>query len=252
MKGKIALITGGTSGIGRATAVGFAQAGATVVVCGRRQAQGEETIDLVRQAGSDGSFVQTDVSDEAAVQSLIGQTVERYGRLDYAFNNAGIGGDIGPLVACTRESWDQVISTNLTGVWLCMKYELQRMLQQGGGVIVNTASVAGVWGSPGMSAYVASKHAVVGLTKAAALEYAAAGVRVNVVAPAGILTDMVTNMMNEEMLTAFANSHPVGRLGQPEEVAQAVVWLCSDAASFITGHTLMIDGGTTAGVNPLG
>ena len=251
MQDKVALVTGGTAGIGRAAAVAFARQGARVVVCARREAQGEQTLQLIRDAGGDGFFMQADVSDEPAMQGLIQAIVERYGRLDYAFNNAGFGGLPGPMVQGTRENWDRVISVNLTGTWLCMKYELQQMLPQGHGAIVNMASVGGVFGTPGIAPYVAAKHGIVGLTKTAAMEYAPFGVRINVVAPGGINTEMLDQLMlPPEALQKFGEFHPIKRLGTPEEVANAVVWLCSDQATYVTGTVFMVDGGVTAGVNP--
>jgi NAD(P)-dependent dehydrogenase (short-subunit alcohol dehydrogenase family) len=251
MESKVALVTGGTAGIGRAAAVAFARRGARVVVCGRREAEGEQTMQLVRAAGGDGFFVQADVSDELAVQQLIQTIVERYDRLDYAFNNAGVGGIPGPMADGTRENWDYVIGVNLTGTWLCMKSEIQQMLRQGHGAIVNMASVGGVWGTPGISSYVAAKHGIVGLTKTAAYEYAPFGIRINVVGPGGIHTEMLDIILpTPEIRQKFSQFHPVKRLGQPEEVANTVVWLCSDEASFITGATIMVDGGVSSSVNP--
>jgi NAD(P)-dependent dehydrogenase (short-subunit alcohol dehydrogenase family) len=251
MQDKVALVTGGTAGIGQATAVAFARLGARVVVCGRREAEGQQTVELIRAAGGDGFFMQADISDEPAVQRLIQAIVERYDRLDYAFNNAGYGGIPGPMVEGTRENWEQVISVNLTGTWLCMKFELQQMLRQGHGAIVNMASVGGVWGTAGIAPYVAAKHGIVGLTKTAAFECAPFGVRINVVGPGGIETAMLSQIMPPELMQKFGQFHPIKRLGQPEEVANTVVWLCSDQASFVTGATIMVDGGVTSGVNPL-
>lgn len=254
MKDKIVFITGATSGIGRATAIAFAAQGAKVVATGRRQAEGEETVALMAAAGGEGIFVQTDVTDETAVANAIETTINTYGRLDYAVNNAGYGGTPGPMFQIPRAEWDKIIAINLTGVWLCMQYELQRMLPQQSGSIVNVTSVAGVWGTPGASPYSAAKHGVEGLTKTAALEYARANIRVNTVAPAGVRTPMLDQGFggNEEAIAGFAQMHPLGRIGTPEEIAEAILWLCSDKASFVTGHTLMTDAGVTAGVNPLG
>ncbi len=253
MQGKVALVTGATSGIGRATAVAFARRGARVVVCGRREAEGRQTVEALRAVGSDGFFMAVDVSDEAAVEALVAATVERYGRLDYAFNNAGYGDAPGPLHSIARKDWDRMIAVHLTGTWACMKYELQQMLPQGGGVIVNMASVAGVIGAVGLSSYVAVKHGIMGLTKTAAVEYAPFGIRINVVGPGGVVTEGLEGLLAMPAVAAhFTQTHPVNRLGRPEEVANAVVWLCSDEASFMTGAAMMIDGGVTAGLNPFG
>jgi NAD(P)-dependent dehydrogenase (short-subunit alcohol dehydrogenase family) len=248
-EGKVALVTGGGSGIGRATALAFARAGARVVVADIGVAGGTETVQLIHQAGGAATFVETDVSQAAAVAALIAKAVSTYGRLDWAHNNAGIEGVEARTADYPEEDWDRVIAINLKGVWLCMKYEILQMQQQGGGAIVNTASIAGLVGAYRMPAYVASKHGVAGLTKAAALEYAKAGIRVNAVCPGVIRTPMVERFFfqrhprAESRLTAF---EPIGRLGTPQEVAEAVVWLCSDAASFVTGHTMAVDGGIVA------
>ena len=252
LQGKVGIVTGGTSGIGRDTAVLFAKAGAKVVVAGRRESEGKETIDLVRAAGGDGLFVKTDVSRTTDVRALIQKTVEKFGSLDVAFNNAGIEGSWSPIAEQSEEDWDRVIGINLKGVWLCLKYEIQHMLKQGnGGAIVNMASVAGFIGSAGAAAYCASKHGVIALTKTAALENARSGIRVNVVCPAVIETPMGERLWGAPEAKKFAlGLHPIGRFGMPMEVAEAVVWMCSDRASFMTGQSLVLDGGFLAGPNP--
>jgi NAD(P)-dependent dehydrogenase (short-subunit alcohol dehydrogenase family) len=246
--GKVALVTGAGSGIGRASAQAFANAGASVVVADVVVAGGEETVQLIKKAGGEASFVQADVSKASEVEALVRHTVETYGRLDYAHNNAGIEGAAAGTVDHPEDVWDRVIAINLKGVWLCMKYEIPEMLKQGGGAIVNTASVAGLTGSAGSIAYTASKHGVVGLTRATALEYAKQGIRVNAVCPGGVRTAMVERVIGgdptiEAYITAL---EPMGRLAAPEEVAQAVVWLCSDTSSFVTGVPMPVDGGWTA------
>ncbi len=245
---KVALVTGAGSGIGRASAQAFANAGASVVVADVVVAGGEETVQFIKKAGGEATFVQVDVSKASEVEALIRHAVEIYGRLDYAHNNAGIEGAAAGTIDHPEDVWDRVIAINLKGVWLCMKYEIPQMLKQGGGAIVNTASVAGLIGSAGTIAYTASKHGVVGLTRATALEFAKQGIRVNAVCPGVIRTAMVERVMAadpniEAQLIAL---EPVGRLAAPEEVAQAVIWLCSDASSFITGVPMPIDGGWTA------
>ena len=247
-EGKVALVTGGTSGIGRATALAFAKEDAKVVVTGRREKEGTETIQLVKDAGGEGFFIKTDVSKEADVRMMVEKIVKAYGRLDYAFNNAGIEQLPSQLVEQTEETFDQIMDINVKGVWLSMKYEIPQMLNNGGGAIVNMASVAGLIGFPGVPIYIASKHAVLGLTKSLALDYAKSGIRINAVSPAAIETDMVDRFVGKEgearqQLTAM---HPVGRMGRPEEIADAVIYLCSDRASFITGQSLTVDGGFTA------
>ena len=246
LEGKVAVVTGGSSGIGRAAALAFAREGAHVAIGARRQTEGEETARMVREAGGQAVFVQTDVSQTDQVQRLIQAAVERWGRLDCAFNNAGIEGDAFVHTADYSETtWDKIVAINLTGVFLSMKYELQQMLKHGSGTIVNMSSIAGLVGGPIGSPYFATKHGVIGLTKAAAMEYAKSGIRVNAVCPAVIDTDMAQRGFSE-MWDAVVNMHPMGRVGKPEEVADAVVWLCSDRAAFITGHALPLDGGWVA------
>jgi NAD(P)-dependent dehydrogenase (short-subunit alcohol dehydrogenase family) len=246
--GKVALITGGGSGIGRASALTFAREGAKVVVADVAVEGGEETVQLIQQRGGEAIFVKTDVSRAAEVEALVARAVQTYGRLDCAHNNAGIEGAAATTVDYAEDAWERVIAINLKGVWLCMKYEIPHLLKQGGGAIVNTASTAGLVGYRGGSAYVASKHGVVGLTKTAALEYAKAGVRVNAVCPGAIDTPMMGRLTGHRPQRAerMAAAEPVGRMGQPKEIAEAVVWLCSEAASFVTGHAMAVDGGLTA------
>lgn len=248
---KVALVTGGSAGIGRATAVAFARAGASVVVAGRRRAEGEQTVRLVEEAGSRGLFVPADVRHAAEVEKLVAACVEAFGGLDWAFNNAGIEGTAYVKTAdYDEQAFREVIDVNLTGVFLSMKHEIPAMLARGGGAIVNMSSVAGLMGGVVGAAYHASKHGVVGLTKTAALDYAKAGIRVNAVCPAVITTDMARRLFlqDRELAKEIMAAHPIGRVGTVEEVANAVVWLCSDQASFITGDTLRIDGGMLAGV----
>jgi NAD(P)-dependent dehydrogenase (short-subunit alcohol dehydrogenase family) len=252
LEGKVALVTGGTSGIGRDTALLFAKAGVKVVVAGRREVEGEETIKLVRGAGSDGLFVKTDVSKATEVETLIKKAVERFGRLDIAFNNAGIEGVWVPIIRQSEEDWDRTIDINLKGVWLCLKYEIRQMLKQGGGgAIVNMSSITGLVGSAGAAAYSASKHGVIGLTKSAALETARNGIRINAVCPAAIETALAERVFGvPEVHKVVLSYHPIGRFGRPTEIAEAVAWMCSDRASFMTGQSLVLDGGFLAGPNP--
>ncbi len=247
-EGKVALVTGAGSGIGRATALVFAREGAKVVVSDIVVEGGQETVQQIEAAGGEAIFVKADVSQAADVEALITQTVETYGRLDCAFNNAGIEGGMKLTIDCTKEEFDRTIAVNLTGVWLCMKYEIQQMLSQGSGAIVNTASAAGLVGFPSLPDYVASKHGVVGLTKTAALEYAKSGIRVNAVCPGVIQTPMVERgaQLSPGFDELALSMEPVGRFGQPSEIGEAVVWLCSDAASFVTGHPMVVDGGLVA------
>jgi len=245
LENKVALITGGTTGIGRDTAILFAKEGAKVVFTGRREAEGNETLNLVRAAGGDGLFLKSDVSKAGDVQSIVQKTVDKYGRLDVAFNNAGVEGVWMPLVDQTEENWDYVHNINLKGLWLCLKYEVQQMIKQGkGGAIVNMSSVAGLMGYAGSGIYVASKHGVLGLTKVAAIEYAPAKIRVNAVCPAVIETAMADRAFGDpETNKRVLAMHPLGRFGKPVEVAEAVLWLCSDKCSFTTGQYIAIDGG---------
>jgi NAD(P)-dependent dehydrogenase (short-subunit alcohol dehydrogenase family) len=250
VEGKVALVTGGASGIGRATALTFAREGAKLIIADLNEDGGHQTVHMITEQGGDATFVHVDVTQAQAVEALISKAVETYGRLDCAHNNAGIGSRPRVLLhELAEESWDRVIDINLKGVWLCMKYEIIQMLTQGGGTIVNTASIMGLVGSWSRSgAYNASKHGVVGLTKTAALEYATAGIRVNAVCPGYIRTPLLESLLTNqpEMEAQIVVRHPVGRMGKPEEIAEAVLWLCSDAASFVTGHTMTVDGGYVA------
>jgi NAD(P)-dependent dehydrogenase (short-subunit alcohol dehydrogenase family) len=248
LKNKVAIVTGGTSGIGRETAVLFAEAGAKVVVAGRREAEGKEVVDQIRAAKGEAFFVKTDVSKAADVEALVHKTVEKYGRIDTAFNNAGVEGNWTPLVDMAEEDWDRVIDTNLKGVWLCLKYEIPQMLKNGGGTIVNMSSVAGLMGTPAAAHYGASKHGVNALTRTAALEHAQHKIRVNAVCPAVIETPMGERLFGAPEVRPHAVAmHPIGRFGTPREVAEAVLWLASDKSSFMTGHYIVLDGGFLAG-----
>jgi NAD(P)-dependent dehydrogenase (short-subunit alcohol dehydrogenase family) len=247
---KVVLITGGTSGIGRATAVAFAEQGANVVVAGRREAEGAESVRLIEKTGSNGLFVRTDVAIEKEVEAMVARTVDYFGRLDFAFNNAGVSGemDSGNGIANTTEVFNRIMDTNVRGVFLSLKHEIPAMLKSGGGAIVNNASVAGLKAIiPGTPIYTASKFAVVGLTRSVALEFAAKGVRVNAVCPAIIETEMTERFRgNNEVRKRLMALHPIDRFGQSEEVAAAVLYLCSPGAAFITGAALPVDGGVLA------
>lgn len=246
--GRVALITGGTSGIGRAAAVAFAREGAKVVIAGRREKEGAETLALIQKAGGEGLFVKTDVSKEADIKALVEATLRKFDRLDVAFNNAGVEGQpFLPTSDQTEANYQHVFDINVKGVLLSMKHQIPAMLKNGGGAIVNNASVAGVVGMGGMGVYVASKHAVVGLSKSAALEFARQNIRVNMVSPGAIETEMFDRFAavgsTREVLE---NLTPNGRVGKAEEIAAAVLFLCSPAASYITGSNLLVDGGWTA------
>ena len=243
--GKVALVTGGGSGIGRATALKFATVGAKVVVADINEPSAQATAKEITDLGGEAAATAVDVADGAAVKAMVDFAVERFGQLDCAFNNAGIEGEGGSVVDCTEENWARTIAIDLTGVWLCMKHEIPAMLASGGGTIVNTSSVAGLSGTPGLPAYGAAKHGVVGLTKGAAKEFAGRGIRINAVCPGVIETPMVDRLGANMGGTkdAFDKLHPIGRLGQPEEIAEAVIWLCSPASSFVTGHAMALDGG---------
>jgi len=248
MDGKVALVTGGGAGIGRASALAFARHGARVAVADMDMAGGHETVRLVKEVGGDGAFVLCDVSESAEVEALVRQVAEANGRLDYAHNNAGIAGDIVLTADCTEENWDRTMNINLRGIWLCMRYEIRQMLVQGGGAIVNASSTAGLVGSRRSSAYAAASHGVIGLTKSAALEYAQAGIRINAICPGPVRTPMMERIMggNAQIESQMIARIPLGRMATPEEIAEVVVWLCSDGAAFVTGHALCADGGVVA------
>ena len=249
MSGKVALVTGASTGIGRITAAEFGSRGAAVVIADLDVSGGERTADELRSRGFDAAFIKTDVTRAASVEQAVAATVDLFGSLDCAFNNAGVeGGELVRFPDFEEADWDRVIDVNLKGVWLCMKHEMLQMRRQGSGAIVNAASVMGVVASPNNPAYTAGKHGVVGLTKSGALAGAEFGVRVNAVAPGYIRTAMVDRVLegDEEKLAEAIAKHPLGRIGDPVEVAQAVVWLCSDEASFVTGDVLMVDGGFVA------
>lgn len=243
---KVAVVTGGSFGIGQATSLAFAKRGAKVVIAD--WIKSDETLKLIESAGGQGIFVKCDVSNSQDVASLFIKVISTYGRLDYAVNNAGIEGATAPTHECTEDNFDKTIGVNLKGVWLCMKNEIPLMLQQNGGAIVNIASIAGLVGFQGLPSYVASKHAVVGLTKTAALEYAKQGIRVNAVCPGVIKTPMVDRVTGKDKTVEkrFEDMEPVGRMGKPEEVAEAIIWLCSDSSSFVTGLAMAVDGGWIA------
>jgi NAD(P)-dependent dehydrogenase (short-subunit alcohol dehydrogenase family) len=245
LDGKVALVTGAAKGIGRASALAFAAEGARVVVADVDEEGGAETVSLVRAAGGDGTFVRADVADVGDVQAMVARAVDTYGGLDCAHNNAGVAGGGRPVAEFRDEEWHRVIGIMLTGVYLCMKHEIPRMLERGGGAIVNTASGAGLVGFPGQAAYVAAKHGVLGLTKVAALDYGARGIRVNAVCPGTVRTPMVDTAVRAmpELEEELVRLHPAGRIGEAADVANAAVWLCTDKAAFVLGHALAVDGG---------
>ena len=245
---KAVLVTGGASGIGRAAALSFAHGGARVVVADVDRAGGEETVRLAKTEGGEAVFVKADVRAAVDVEAMVVATLQTFGRLDIAFNNAGVLGSGAAMIDFTEDDWDDVMGINLKGVWLCMKHEIPAMIQAGGGAIVNTSSIAGLVGSQHSPAYAASKHGVVGLTKTAALQYAPQGIRVNCVCPAAVYSPMLETLVtrNPQVGDRLLASQPNGRFASPEEVAAVVTWLCSDAASFVTGAALPVDGGYTA------
>jgi NAD(P)-dependent dehydrogenase (short-subunit alcohol dehydrogenase family) len=244
--GKVALVTGGNSGIGRHACLAFAREGARVVVAARRAEEGEHTVGLIRGAGGEAVFVSTDVTRAESVKAAVNACIERYGRLDAAFNNAGITGSVSDLIVdYDEETFDRTVDVNLKGTWLCMKYEIPQMLRGGRGSIVNCSSTAGLRGGARASAYYASKHAIIGLTKSVALEYASQGVRINAVCPGMIGTDMVSREFAgaPEKFAALRTKIPMARIGTVEEIASAVLWLCADESSYVTGAALSADGG---------
>jgi len=244
---KVAFVTGAASGIGRATAIAFAHKGARVVVADISEQGSHETTRIIKETGGRALSVKCDVSQSEEVKNCLGQSIETFGRLDFAFNNAGVEQKLALTAELPVEEWDRVVNTDLRGVFLCLKHEIPLMLKQGGGAIVNTSSGAGIKGFRSEAAYVAAKHGVVGLTKAAALDYAQSNIRINAVPPGIIDTAMMQRFSGgtPEGYKAVTSQEPVGRMGQPEEIAAAVLWLCSDAASFVTGHTMVVDGGQT-------
>jgi len=245
---KVVIVTGGSFGIGQATAVAFAKRGAKVVIADWIEDKSHKTIQMIKDIGGEVTFIQCDVSNDAEVKNMVEKTIQTYGRLDYAFNNAGIEGISATTQLCTEENWDKTIGINLKGIWLCMKYQIPEMLKNGKGSIVNCASIAGLVGFPGLPAYVASKHGVIGLTKTVALEFSKQNIRVNAVCPGVIQTQMIDRLTgkNKEAEKQFENMEPIGRMGKPEEVAEVVVFLCSDSASFVTGNAMAVDGGWIA------
>jgi len=242
--GKVALVTGGSSGIGRATAIKFGERGARVVVAARRERESKETVDMIKKAGGEAMFVQTDVRIASQVENMVNQTVKEYGHLDIAFNNAGVGGIMARMIRTTEEIFDEVVDTNFKGVWLSMKYEIPVMLKQGGGVIINNASIAGVSTAERLSVYSGSKHAIVAISNAAATEYGRDNIRVVTICPGWIKTRMTEELRAQKDADAIIQSSvPLKRMGEPEEVAEMVIWLASDAASYVSGGAFVVSGG---------
>jgi NAD(P)-dependent dehydrogenase (short-subunit alcohol dehydrogenase family) len=245
---QVAVVTGGTSGIGRVTALALAKAGAKVVIAGRRESEGRQVVAEIKAAGGEAIFQRTDVTDEAQVAALVDRTLATYGRIDIAINNAGYEGDMAPISHQTADNYRRTFDVNVLGTLLSLKHEIPAMLKNGGGSIVNISSIAGLVGTPGASVYSASKHAVLGLTKSAALEVARNGIRVNAVSPAATETEMLDRFVgnNAEQKAAFGALHPVGRFGRPNEMSDAILFLASKRSSFVTGQSLTVDGGYTA------
>lgn len=246
---QVALVTGAASGMGLATAQAFAEAGAKVVLADFREDVVQKEADKLVAAGKTAIAIGCDVSNDTQIEAMIARTVSHFGRLDVAFNNAGVMAKVAPIAECSHEEWDRVISINLRGVWNCMMHELRQMEKQGSGAIVNNASVGALTGNPGIASYIASKHGVVGLTRTAALEYVKKGIRVNAVNPGLIDTQVARDVVSgdEQAYDDFAKRVPIGRAGRPDEIASAVLWLCSSGASYVVGQALTIDGGLTVG-----
>ncbi|MEM7113968.1 MAG: glucose 1-dehydrogenase [Chloroflexota bacterium] len=249
MQGKVALITGGGAGIGQATAFAFANKGVKVAIADINVQGSEKTVRLIKDGGGEAVFIEANVAKEDDIKAMVDGAVAAFGRLDYGINNAGIGGTAVSLHETDLQTWNKIIAVNLTGTFNCMKYEIKQMLAQGGGAIVNVSSIGGLRGTAGLYPYTASKHGVTGLTRSAALEYSAQGIRINSVHPGAIRTEALAGFIEKvpQMGEAIAAMHPIGRIGEPKEVADAIVWLCSDEASFVTGHAMVIDGASIVG-----